>query len=159
MKFWKCSVSCVAMLGLLALLPLHADARVVSFLASEHSSDRKERFEAFWESIEDKLDLRKEQRDELKKYRDATKEERKRLKEESKRLKKEIKAALESSADQSTLDKLGAEWGRVNIKLMELSHKYRKKFEEALDDSQRAKLEKLKSDYGRKWKDDESDDD
>ncbi|WP_288132203.1 Spy/CpxP family protein refolding chaperone [Microbulbifer sp.] len=159
MKFWKAAAGCVAIVGLIAVLPVQADARVVPYLASEHSDGHKDRFEAFWEKVEEKLDLRKEQKRELKSYRDATKEERKTLKEESKKLKKQIKSALESGSDQSTLDKLGAQLGQLHIKRMELSHKYRKKFAEVLDDSQKAKLEKFKSDHSRKWNDDDSDDD
>lgn len=107
MKFLSAAALFLALLNVIAFLPLQVDAKDVSYPASEHSGDHKDRFETFWAAVE----LRKDQRYEPKRYRDATKEMRKMLKEQSKKLRKEIKAELEAGSDQKPLDKLAIQFG------------------------------------------------
>ncbi|WP_346836418.1 Spy/CpxP family protein refolding chaperone [Microbulbifer sp. SAOS-129_SWC] len=147
MNSWKLVVACLGLAGILIALPGQAGATAVNYQRHEHS----DRFDKFWMTLEAKLELTKDQKEKLKAYRESTSEERKQLKEQSKKLHKQIKDALESGADQSTLDNLGAEWGKVQVKRMALAHKYQNKFKEMLNDEQKAKLEKFKSELRGKW--------
>ncbi|TLM79346.1 Spy/CpxP family protein refolding chaperone [Microbulbifer harenosus] len=147
MSSWKYLVACMGLSGVLVALPGQADAAIVNYQKHDHS----ERFDKFWMTLEEKLALRKEQKEELRKHREAVKEERKKLKEESKKLHKQIKDALESGADRSTLDSLGAQWGKVQVAKMEMAHKYQKKFKEILDEEQKARLEKFKAEHRDEW--------
>lgn len=148
MNSWKLLSACMFLSGALVALPGQTDAAVVNY----HKHDHSERFDKFWMTLEEKLELRKEQKEELKKHREAVKDERKQLKEESRKLHKQIKAALESGADQSTLDNLGSQWGKVQMKRMAMAHKYQKEFKKILDDEQKAKLEKFKAEHRDEWK-------
>jgi len=147
MKSWKFLVGCMSLSGALIALPGQADAAAINY----HKHDHSERFEKFWMTLEEKLALRKDQKEAMKKHREAVREERKKLKEESKNLHKQIKEALESNASQSMLDNLGAALGKVQVKKMETTHKYQKKFKEMLDEEQKAKLEKFKAEHRQEW--------
>ncbi|WP_250464897.1 Spy/CpxP family protein refolding chaperone [Microbulbifer litoralis] len=148
MNSWKYLVGCLSLSGALVALPGQADAAAINYQKHDHS----ERFEKFWMTLEEKLALSKEQREELKKHREAVRGERKELKEDSKKLHKQIKEALESGADRSKLDSLGAEWGKIQVQRMEMAHKYQKKFKEMLSEEQKAKLEKFKAEHRDEWK-------
>ncbi len=148
MNSWKFLVGCMSLSGALIAFPGQADATAINY----HKQDHSERFEKFWMTLEEKLALRKDQKEELKKHRESVREEKKKLKEDSKKLHKQIKEALESNADPSTLDNLGAEWGKIQVKRMEMAHKYQKKFKEVLDEEQKAKLEKFKAEHRQEWK-------
>ncbi|MCW8128548.1 Spy/CpxP family protein refolding chaperone [Microbulbifer halophilus] len=148
MKSWKFFIACMGLSGSLIALPGQADAAAVNY----HKHDHSERFEKFWMTLEEKLELRKDQKEDLKKHRESVKKEKKQLKEDSKKLHKQIKKALKSGADQSTLGNLGAQWGQVQVKRMEMAHKYQKKFKEVLDEEQKAKLEEFKDKHRDEWK-------
>lgn len=151
MNSWKFLVACMGLSGALIAIPAQVDAAAVNYLRSEHSG-HTDRLEKFWMTMEEKLALRKDQKEQLKAYRDSTREERKKLKDESKKLRKQIKDALESGASDSTLENLGSEWGKVQVKRMSLAHKYQKKFKEVLDAEQKAKLEKFKAEHRDEWR-------
>lgn len=148
MNSWKFVVGCMSLSGALIALPGQADAAAINY----HKYDYSERFEKHWMTLEEKLALSKEQKEELKKHRQSVREERKKLKEDSKKLHKQIKEALESDADRSTLDNLGAEWGKIQVKRMEMAHKYQKKFRAILNDEQKEKLDEFKAKHREEWK-------
>lgn len=148
MNSWKFFVGCMSLSGALIALPGQADAAAINYQKHDHS----ERFEKFWMTLEEKLALSKDQKEELKKHRKAVREERKKLKENSKKLHKQIQDALESDADRSTLDNLGAEWGKTQVMRMEMAHKYQKKFRAMLNEEQKEKLDEFKAKHREEWK-------
>ena len=148
MNSWKFLVACISLSGALVALPGQADAAAVNYYKQDHPG----KLDKFWMKIEDKLELSKDQKEELKTYRESVRKDREKLKEESKNLHKKIQDALESGADQATLDNLGSEWGKVQVKRMALAHKYQKKVQEVLNEEQKAKLEKMKAEHREKWK-------
>lgn len=104
--------------------------------------DHKERM---FEHLADELDLTEGQKAQLKANREAGKEARKAEREAMREIHKQLREAIESGADQATLDSLGAKLGQLEVKKMQSRHEMRAQFESILTADQKAKMEELKS--------------
>jgi Spy/CpxP family protein refolding chaperone len=67
-------------------------------------------------------------------------------------LHKQIREALESGADQATLDSLGVQLGKMQIAKMQEMHTMHQQFEAILTDEQKAKLAEMKQQRHERWK-------
>ncbi|QKX18746.1 Spy/CpxP family protein refolding chaperone [Microbulbifer sp. YPW1] len=107
-----------------------------------HGGHHKERM---FEHLAEKLDLTEGQKAQLKANREASKEARKAQREEWHALRKQLREAIESGADQATLDSLGAELGKLEVQKMQRMHEKQVQFESILTDEQKAKLAEMKA--------------
>ena len=107
-----------------------------------HGGHHKERM---FEHLAEKLDLTEGQKAQLKANREAGKEARKAQREEWHALRKQLREAIESGADQATLDSLGAELGKLEVQKMQRMHEKQVQFESILTDEQKAKLAEMKA--------------
>lgn len=124
-----------------------------------HGGHHKERM---FEHLAEKLDLTEGQKAQLKANREAGKDARKAQREEWHALRKQLREAIESGADQATLDSLGAELGKLEVQKMQRMHEKQVQFESILTDEQKAKLAEMKAERMerhekrmQRWKKDE----
>lgn len=106
----------------------------------------------FFERMAQELDLTEGQKAQLKANREANKGVRKASREQRRELHKQIREALNSGADQATLDSLGAELGKLEIAKMQQMRERHQQFEAILTEEQKAKLEELKAERKERWK-------
>ncbi|GAA5444967.1 hypothetical protein Misp06_03160 [Microbulbifer sp. NBRC 101763] len=134
MKNWKLAVSSLALAGVLAF--------PAATMASGGGGDHHKRG---FEHMARELQLTEGQKAQLKANRDGTREARNAQREQLNALRKQIHTAIESGADQATVDQLGAELGRLKVQQMQSHHQMRQQFEAILTDEQKAKFEELKA--------------
>ncbi|WP_158681510.1 Spy/CpxP family protein refolding chaperone [Microbulbifer pacificus] len=120
--------------------------------------------ERMFEHLADELDLTEGQKAQLKANREAGKEARKADREAMREVHKQLREAIESGADQATLDSLGAKLGQLEVKKMQRMQEKREQFESILTPEQKAKLEELKSERKerhekrmQRWRDKQND--
>lgn len=106
----------------------------------------------FFERMADELDLTEGQKAQLKANREANREAHKAQREQMRQLHKQLREAIESGADQATLDNLGAQLGKLQVAKMQQMYTMQQQFEAMLTDEQKAKLEQLKSERKARWK-------
>ncbi|QFT54158.1 Spy/CpxP family protein refolding chaperone [Microbulbifer sp. THAF38] len=133
MKNWKLMLSSLALAGVMA-----APAATMAFGAEGGHHKRG------FEHMARKLELTEGQKAQLKANRDSNSESRNAQRQQLQELRKEIYTALESGADQATLDQLGAELGKLQVQKMQNHFQMRQQFEAILTDEQKAKFEELK---------------
>lgn len=104
-----------------------------------HHKDR------MFKHMAEKLDLTEGQKAQLKADREAGKEARKATRKEAREVHKQLREAVESGADQATLDALGAKIGQMEVQKMQRMQQKRAQFESILTDEQKAKLEEMKA--------------
>ncbi|WP_051686827.1 Spy/CpxP family protein refolding chaperone [Microbulbifer sp. HZ11] len=107
-----------------------------------HRGDHKGRM---FERLAEELDLTEGQKAQLKANREADKEAHKADRKAMRDLHKQLREAIESGADQATLDSLGAQLGKLEVAKMQRMHEKRQQFESILTDEQKAKLQELKA--------------
>ncbi len=143
MKNWKAMAGSLVLAGVLAV--------PATILAQEDNFEPPMMFKHhghhgghFFEHMADELDLTEGQKAQLEANRDATREAHKAQRQQIRELHKQLREAIESGADQATLDSLGSELGKLQVAKMQQMHKQREQFEAILTDEQKAKLEQLK---------------
>ncbi|AWF82212.1 hypothetical protein BTJ40_15985 [Microbulbifer sp. A4B17] len=141
MKYWKQALGSLALAGVLV-----APVAVASG-GSEGGQGRG------FEYMARQLELTEGQQAQLKANRDSNREARMAQREQMIELRKQIDTAIESGADQATLDQLGEELGKLKVQEMQSHNKMKEQFRSILTDEQKAKLEQLKSERrGRQMK-------
>ncbi|WP_226664933.1 Spy/CpxP family protein refolding chaperone [Microbulbifer aggregans] len=138
MKMWKALAGSAILSGALA-----APGMVMAFPDDDHGP-RHHKHRMF-EHMADELDLTEGQRAQLKANREANKESHKAARQEMHEVRKQLMEAIDSGADQATLDSLGAKLGQLEVSKMQRMHEQRVQFESILTDEQKAKLEELKA--------------
>ena len=101
--------------------------------------------ERMFEHLAEELELTEGQKAQLKANREAGKEARNADRKEMHEVRKQLRDAIESGADQATLDSLGAKLGQLEVAKMQRMHEKREQFESILTDEQKAKLAELKA--------------
>ncbi|WP_160153024.1 Spy/CpxP family protein refolding chaperone [Microbulbifer sp. ALW1] len=101
--------------------------------------------ERMFERLAEELDLTEGQQAQLKANREAGKEARKADREAMREMHKQLREAIESGADQATLDSLGAKLGQLEVRKMQRMQEKRVQFESILTNEQKVKLEQLKA--------------
>ena len=119
--------------------------------------------ERMYERMAEKLELTEGQKAQLKADREASKAARKAHRQEAHAVHKQLREAIESGADQATLDALGAKLGQLEVQKMQRRQQMHAQFEAILTDEQKAKLEEMKAERKaryeerkKRWKTDES---
>ncbi|WP_193164546.1 Spy/CpxP family protein refolding chaperone [Microbulbifer hainanensis] len=107
--------------------------------------------EHMFERMADKLDLTEGQKAQLKANMEANREAHKAQREQMHELHKQLREAIESGADQATLDKLGAQLGKLEVAKMQEMQKMHEQFEAILTDEQKAKLKEMKAQHMERW--------
>ncbi|WGL17509.1 Spy/CpxP family protein refolding chaperone [Microbulbifer bruguierae] len=97
------------------------------------------------EHLAEKLDLTEGQKAQMEANREAGKAARKAAREEMHQVHEQLREAIESGADQATLDDLAAKLGRLEVQKMQYMHERKVQFESILTDEQKAKLEEMKA--------------
>lgn len=138
MKNWKAMAGSLVLAGALAVPGMS-----VAFGGGDHGPHHFKGH--FFEHMAEELDLTEGQKAQLKANREAAREAHKAQRQQMRELHRQLRAAIESGADQATLDSLGAELGRLQVAKMQQMHKQRQQFEAILTDEQKAKLEQLKA--------------
>ncbi|WP_444937496.1 Spy/CpxP family protein refolding chaperone [Microbulbifer sp. JMSA002] len=133
MKNWKLVLSSLALAGVMA-----APVATMAFGAEDGHHKRG------FEYMARKLELTEGQKAQLKANRDSNSESRNAQRQQLQELRKQIHTALETGADQATLDQLGAELGKLQVQKMQSHFQLRQQFEALLTDEQKAKFEELK---------------
>jgi len=122
---------------------LIAPGMVMAFPGGDHGPGHHK--ERMFEHLAEKLDLTEGQKAQLKANREANREARKADREELHAVRQQLQDAIESGADQATLDTLGAKLGQMEVARMQRMHDKWVQFESILTDEQKAKLEELKA--------------
>lgn len=98
-----------------------------------------------FERMAEKLELTEGQKAQLKADREANKEAHRAQRQELRQVHKQLREAIDSGADQSTLDNLGAKLGQLEVQKMQRMHEKRAQFQSILTDDQKAKLEAMQA--------------
>jgi len=106
----------------------------------------------FFEHMADELNLTEGQKAQLKANREADRTAGESRREEMRKLRKQLREAIESGADQATLESLGAQLGKLEVAQMQQMQKVRQQFESILTEEQKAKLEQMKAERKARWK-------
>ena len=122
---------------------LIAPGMVMAFPDGDHGPRHHK--ERMFEHMADELDLTEGQKAQLKANREANKEERKADRKAMHEVRAQLRDAIESGADQATLDSLGTKLGQLEVAKMQRMHQKQMEFESILTDEQKAKLEELKA--------------
>ena len=109
--------------------------------------------ERMFERLAEELELTEGQKAQMKADREAGKEARKADRQAMRDLRKQLREAIDSGADQATLDNLGAQLGKLEVAKMQHMHQKRQQFEAILTDEQKAKLEELKAERKARYED------
>lgn len=144
MKNWN------AMAGSLVLAAALAAPGVSMAFGGEEHGPRHHKHKMF-ERMAEKLDLTEGQKAQLKADRDASRDAHMAQRKEMHELREQLREAIDSGADQATLDKLSAELGRQEVAQMQQRRQMQEQFESILTDEQKAKLEELKSERKERW--------
>ncbi|MEX2963403.1 Spy/CpxP family protein refolding chaperone [Microbulbifer sp. TYP-18] len=104
-----------------------------------------------FERMAEQLNLTEGQRAQLKTDRAAGREIRRDQKREIRDLRRQVRESVRSGADQQTLDKLGAELGRLEVARMRQTQLMQQQFEAILTDEQKAKLQQIRSERQERW--------
>ncbi|WP_323844832.1 Spy/CpxP family protein refolding chaperone [Microbulbifer magnicolonia] len=147
MKNWKAMASSLVLAGALA-----APGMTLAFGGDNHHGGPHHFKGHFFEQMAEELDLTEGQKAQLKANREANREARKAQREQMRALHEQLREAIDSGADQATLDKLGAELGKLQVAKMQEMQQHRKEFEALLTPDQKAKLEQLKAEREERWK-------
>ncbi|MCO1335058.1 Spy/CpxP family protein refolding chaperone [Microbulbifer sp. OS29] len=134
MKYWKQVLGSLTLAGVL-VAPLTA----MAFGGGEGHQGRG------FDHMMRQLELTEGQQAQLKANRESTREARMAQRKQLIELRKQISTAIESGADQATLDQLSEEFGKLKVQEMANHKKMREQFKAILTDEQKAKLEQLKS--------------
>ncbi|SHE85654.1 LTXXQ motif family protein [Microbulbifer donghaiensis] len=144
MKNWKAMASSLVLAGALAVPGMTMAA------GGEHGPHH---FKGpMFEHLAEELNLTEGQKAQLKANREANREARKAHREEMRALHEQLREAIDSGADQATLDRLGAELGKLQVAKMQEMHQQQAQFEAILTDEQKVKLEQLKAERKERWK-------
>ncbi|WNZ55159.1 Spy/CpxP family protein refolding chaperone [Microbulbifer sp. EKSA008] len=133
MKHWKQAMGSLALVGVLVA------PAALAFGGGEGGQGRG------FEYMVRQLELTEGQQAQLKANRESNREARMAQREQMIELRKELNAAIESGADQATLDQLGEELGKLKLQEMQNRNEMKEQFKAILTDEQKAKLEQLKS--------------
>ncbi|WHI48081.1 Spy/CpxP family protein refolding chaperone [Microbulbifer sp. JMSA004] len=133
MKHWKQAMGSLALVGVLVA------PAALAFGGSEGDQGRG------FEYMVRQLELTEGQQAQLKANRESNREARMAQHEQMIELRRQIDAAIESGADQATLDQLGDELGKLKLQEMQNRNKMKEQFKSILTDEQKAKLEQIKS--------------
>ena len=144
MKNWKVVTGTMALAAVLA-----APGMSVAFSGGEHGP-RHHKHQMF-ERMAEKLELTEGQKAQLKANREAGRESRMAERKEMRELRDQLREAVDSEADQATLDQLSVELGRLKVAEMQRRKKMQEQFEAILTDEQKAKLEQMKSERKERW--------
>ncbi|WP_346836908.1 Spy/CpxP family protein refolding chaperone [Microbulbifer sp. SAOS-129_SWC] len=106
----------------------------------------------FFERMADELNLTEGQKAQLKANREANRAAAESQREEMRKLHQQLREALDSGADQATLDSLGAKLGKLEVARMQEMQKMRQQFDAILTDEQKAKLKQRKAEHEARWK-------
>ncbi|MFC6632223.1 Spy/CpxP family protein refolding chaperone [Microbulbifer taiwanensis] len=140
MKNWKAMAGSLVLAGTLAV-----PGMTMAFGGDNHHRDPHHYKGHFFEHMAEELDLTEGQKAQLKANRDANRDAHKAQRKQMRELHKQLRQAIESGADQATLDSLGTELGKLQVAKMQERHQMRTQFEAILTDEQKAKLEQLKA--------------
>ncbi|MFI2810541.1 MULTISPECIES: Spy/CpxP family protein refolding chaperone [Microbulbifer] len=123
-------------------------------LAGDHGNHhgKGHHHQEMFDRMADKLELTEGQRAQLEANREAGREKRRELRKEMHELRSQVREALDSGADQATLDSLAAKLGALEIKKMQQRHERHEQFQAILTDEQKAKLEQMHSERKERWK-------
>lgn len=158
MKNWKAIAAGVALAGALAvpgmaLAQAGDDSEPRMYRGHHgHHDHRGPKGGHFFGRMAEKLDLTEGQKAQLKANREANKADRQASREKMRELHKQIREAIDSGADQATLDGLGAELGKLQVAKMQQFQEQRQQFEAILTDEQKARLEEMKAERKARWK-------
>lgn len=148
MNRWKTLTSSAILAGLLAA-PMMT-------LADHHKGQgegwKEQHHERMLERMAEKLELTEGQKAQLKANRDANQEQRMAQRQKMRELRGQIREAIDSGADQATLDQLGTELGKLQVSQMQERHRRQQELESILTDEQKAKLEKMKTERKARWR-------
>ncbi|WP_444941092.1 Spy/CpxP family protein refolding chaperone [Microbulbifer sp. ZKSA004] len=133
MKHWKQAIGSLALAGVLVA------PAAMAFGGGESGQGRG------FEYMVRQLELTEGQQAQLKANRESTREARMAQREQMIELRQQINEAIESGADQTTLDQLGEELGKLKVQQMQNHDTMKEQFKAILTDEQKAKLEQLKS--------------
>ncbi|WP_299584436.1 Spy/CpxP family protein refolding chaperone [uncultured Microbulbifer sp.] len=133
MKNWKVVLGSLALAGVMAV-----PAASMAFGGGEGHHKRG------FEHMARELGLTEGQKAQLKANRESNSDSKIAQREQLRALRKQIRAAMESGADQATLDQLGTELGKLEVQKMQNHFQIRQQFEAILTDEQKAKFETLK---------------
>lgn len=146
MKNWKAMAGSLVLAGALA-----APGMSMAFGGGDHHQGPHHFKHGMLERMADELDLTEGQKAQLKANRDANREARKAQRDKWREVHGKLREAIQSGADQATLDRLGAELGRLQVEKMQAMHEQRQQFETILTEEQKAKLEQMKADRKARW--------
>lgn len=147
MNKWKAIAGSMVLAGALT-----APGLSMAFGPGDHGPQGPGHFRGhMFEHMADELGLTEGQKAQLKANREANREAHKAQREEMRKLRKQLQEAVESGADQATLDSLGAQLGKLEVARMQEMQKMRQQFESVLTDEQKAKLEKMKAEHKARW--------
>ncbi|WP_444914383.1 Spy/CpxP family protein refolding chaperone [Microbulbifer sp. TRSA007] len=133
MKHWKQAIGSLALVGVLVA------PAAMAFGGGVSGQGRG------FEYMVRQLELTEGQQAQLKANRESTREARMAQREQMIELRQQINEAIESGADQTTLDQLGEELGKLKVQQMQNHDTMKEQFKAILTDEQKAKLEQLKS--------------
>ncbi|MCA0900618.1 Spy/CpxP family protein refolding chaperone [Microbulbifer agarilyticus] len=117
--------------------------------ASHHKGG--DHYERMFDRLAEKLELTEGQKAQVKANRDAGKEAREADRKAMHEVRKQLKEAIDSGADQATLNSLGTKLGELEVRKMQRRVEMHKQFEAILTDDQRAKMEQMKAERKARW--------
>lgn len=101
--------------------------------------------ERMLEHMAEQLQLTEGQRAQLKANREAGRERRKAARAEMRQVRKQLREAIESGADEATVEDLGIRLGHLEVARAKHRQEQRMQFESILTDEQKAKMEELRA--------------
>ncbi|SDJ58249.1 Spy/CpxP family protein refolding chaperone [Microbulbifer yueqingensis] len=117
-----------------------------------HHGDKGPHHERMLERMAEKLELTEEQKAQIKANHEANRAEHRKLREEMHKVREEVSEALDSGADQATLDELASRLGALQIEKMRQRREMHEQLKAVLTDEQKAKLEQMHSERKDRWK-------
>lgn len=139
MNKWKTTMSGLALAGALA---------VPAATLAQDDFRPHHRGHHFIEHMAEELELTEGQVAQLKANREANRDARKAQRKQMRELHKQLREAIESGADQATLDELGVQLGQLHVAKMQEMQQMRQQFEAILTEEQKAGLKQLKAERG-----------
>ncbi|WP_444931840.1 Spy/CpxP family protein refolding chaperone [Microbulbifer sp. SSSA002] len=133
MKYWKQAVGSLAIAGVL-IAPA-----AMALGSSEGGQGRG------FEYMARQLELTEGQQAQLRANRENSQEARAAQRQQMYELRQQINTAIDSGADQATLNQLGEQLGKLKVQEMLSQNRMREQFKAILTDEQKAKWETLKT--------------
>lgn len=146
MKNWKAVAGSLVLAGALAAPGMSLASGGGGHHHGPHHSKHR-----MFQHMAEKLELTEGQKAQLKADRDANREAQKAQREKRREIHKQLREAIESGADQATLDQLGAELGKLQVARMQAMHEQHRQFEAILTDEQKTKLEQMRAERKARW--------